>query len=297
MSVKKSILYVAGCYTAWGLLVVFWKQLGQVDSIYTMCARVFYSFITCAIIILVGKKRDKLKEVWKNKAVRGRLFLAGLSVCFNWYLYIFSVANQKIIDCTLAFYMVPVITAFAGMLLFKEHLDGFDWTAVAFAFLGIFVPILMYGVFPFMAVFISLSFTVYSILKKPISVDPEICVFIEMLPLALPALAYMLRGEIMGTGGYSILPVWKWVLVPLAGVVTAIPLLFFTKGIRKTPLSLSGILMYLNPTLQLLITVTFFQEKFTKENLVTTIFVVLSVVVYVLGRIKKNSRIKAEAGN
>jgi len=71
-----------------------------------------------------------------------------------------------------------------------------------------------------------------------------------------------------GKGAYGVLSGKEWLLLPLAGVVTTIPLLLFAKGIRHISMSLAGILMYVNPTLQLLLGAVVYKEKIT----VTEIF-------------------------
>ena len=38
-------LYVAACYAAWGVLPLFWKMLGSVNSVYVLATRILWSLV------------------------------------------------------------------------------------------------------------------------------------------------------------------------------------------------------------------------------------------------------------
>jgi chloramphenicol-sensitive protein RarD len=52
------------------------------------------------------------------------------------------------------------------------------------------------------------------------------------------------------------------------GPVTTVPLLMFAAGVRHIPLSLVGMLQYINPTMQITIGVMLYKEPFTRVQLV-----------------------------
>jgi len=66
-----------------------------------------------------------------------------------------------------------------------------------------------------------------------------------------------------------------------AGLVTTIPLLFFTSAARRIPLSLMGILQYISPTLQFLMGVVVFKEPFTRARFIGFGFVWLALVIFI----------------
>ena len=69
-------------------------------------------------------------------------------------------------------------------------------------------------------------------------------------------------------------------LLPTVGIVTTVPLLFYAVGIRVTPMSLAGIMMYINPTLQLLISVLLYHEEFTTTHAILFVFVWSGLALY-----------------
>ena len=86
----------------------------------------------------------------------------------------------------------------------------------------------------------------------------------------------MIVMESQGNGCIGQLSGWQYALIPLAGVVTSVPLLVYAKGIQRTSLALSGIL-----TLQLLIGLFLYQEPFTQAQAVTFVFVWAAVLIFI----------------
>ena len=106
--------------------------------------------------------------------------------------------------------------------------------------------------------------------------------FDETLTLLPVALGYVILMEARGAGAVGVLQGTQWLLLPLAGVVTTLPLLLFAVGMKTTPMSLSGILMYINPTLQLLVSVWLYHEVFTATHAILFGFVWSGLVLYLL---------------
>ena len=80
----------------------------------------------------------------------------------------------------------------------------------------------------------------------------------------------------------------QFLLIPMSGVVTSIPLLLFSIGVSKVSMSLTGILMYINPTLQLLIGILLYQETFDLAKGIMFVCVWIGVVLFVSAGRKKN---------
>ena len=116
-----------------------------------------------------------------------------------------------------------------------------------------------------------------------------------MLP-ALPfALAFLAFSESRGAGIAGNIPAWKYVLISLTGAVTAVPLLLFSKGIKTVPYSLSGIIMYISPTMQFMVGVFLYHEPFTSMNAVTFACVWTALVLFFISDMRQHRRVKVEA--
>ncbi len=274
-------MYFIIAYVMWGLLPIFWKQLQTLNSIYILMVRVVFSMLFCLVLLLIKGRGGDIKKALMDKKLSKKLFLAGAFVTVNWGLYIVAVNTGHIIDASLAYYMNPIFTILIGFFFFKEPIAKIQWLATAVAFTGVLISIFAYGKIPYYAIAIAISFSIYGGIKKDVDIDSIMSVFMETLFITPIALIYIIYAEVEGIGAMGNLESSKLFYLPLSGVITAIPLLLFGKGVHEASLSLAGILMYLNPSLQLLLGVFMYNEPFTKVNAVTFGFVWVAVVLFI----------------
>ena len=289
---NKSSFSVLGCYVLWGLLPIFWKLLANVDSVYVLAQRVLFSCIFCLAIILLKKNGSSVKNILKSKTERRRYFVCGILISINWGVYILTVAMGKILEASLAYYMNPLFSVVIGALIFKEKLSAVQWVSVGLALVGVMISVIAYGNVPYLAIIIGLSFALYGAMKKTIKAESEVSICMETMSVLPLALAFIAYAQLSGYTTFSSLSNAEMLLLAASGAVTSIPLMLFAKGIRKTSITTSGILMYINPTLQLLVGVLIYNEVFTKMNAITFAFVWAAVILFVLDSLRKH-KVKA----
>lgn len=289
---NRSSLSVLGCYILWGLLPIFWKLLANVDSVYVLAQRVLFSCIFCLAIILLKKNGSSVKNILKSKTERRRYFVCGILISINWGVYILTIAMGKILEASLAYYMNPLFSVVIGALIFKEKLSAVQWVSVGLALVGVMIPVMAYGNVPYLAIIIGLSFALYGAMKKTIKAESEVSICMETMSVLPLALAFIVYAQLSGYTDFSSLSTTEMLLLIASGPVTSIPLMLFAKGIRKTSITTSGILMYINPTLQLLVGVLIYNEVFTKMNAITFAFVWAAVILFVLDSLRKH-KVKA----
>lgn len=289
---NRSSFSVLGCYVLWGLLPIFWKLLANVDSVYVLAQRVLFSCVFCLAIILLKKNGSSVKNILKSKTERRRYFVCGILISINWGVYILTVAMGKILEASLAYYMNPLFSVVIGALIFKEKLSAVQWVSVGLALVGVMISVIAYGNVPYLAIIIGLSFALYGAMKKTIKAESEVSICMETMSVLPLALAFIVYAQLSGYTTFSSLSNAEMLLLAASGAVTSIPLMLFAKGIRKTSITTSGILMYINPTLQLLVGVLIYNEVFTKMNAITFAFVWAAVILFVLDSLRKH-KVKA----
>ena len=77
-----------------------------------------------------------------------------------------------------------------------------------------------------------------------------------------------------------------WLLIALAGVVTATPLLLFTAAARRLRYSTLGMLQFLAPTLQFLIAVSVYGEPFTTRTCIAFGAIWTALALYVVALVR-----------
>lgn len=291
---KKSVIQVLACYIIWGFLPIFWKRLSELDAFYVLSCRILWSAVFCLTIIILTKDLDELKRTLRDKKQMKLLLCSGIMIAINWGFYIYAVNAGHILDASLAYYLNPLFAIAIGFVFFKEKMRKMQWLAIGIATFGIMVAIIGYKTIPVFALVIGSSFAIYGAIKKSVSCTGMISTFIEtmiLLPFALACVGWMERN---GTGAIGVFEGLEFALLPAAGVVTSIPLLAYSAGITKVPMSLSGILMYVNPTLQFVIGVALYGEKFDIPKIIMFVCVWLALIIFISQRNVKKMETKDE---
>ena len=278
---NRSTLQVLGCYILWGLLPVFWKLLAGVNAAYVLAQRIVFSCLFCYAFIWIKKDGPAVRAILRDKKQRRLYLCCGLLISANWGVYILTVTTGRILEASLAYYMNPLFSILIGALIFRERLTAVQWVSSALAFIGVMYSVVLYGNVPYLAIIIALSFALYGALKKGIRARSEVSICMETLSVLPLALGFILYAQFSGLTTFSSLTGSEIVFLVLSGAVTSVPLMLFASGIQQTSITAAGILMYANPTLQLLLGVFVYGEAFTKANAVTFAFVWIAVILFV----------------
>ncbi|MER2192905.1 MAG: EamA family transporter RarD [Solibacillus sp.] len=276
-------------YVIWGIFPLFWKLLGHVSSMEVLASRIVWScVITTIFIILIGQRKKlvtDLRYLWQTKKQFFSLFTASVIISVNWFIYIWAVANDHILQASLGYYINPLISVVFGMFFFKEKLSRATIVAVCIAAVGVLVLTVQTGTIPWVSLVLALSFAVYGVLKKKILLDATRGLAIEtlfVLPLAVGYLGYIaFIGDMTFLHGDAMTDM----LLIISGAITAIPLVLFAKSAKQIPLYLMGFIQYLAPTLGLIIGVFIYHEPFTTVNLIAFSCIWAALVLFSVSKI------------
>ena len=269
----------------WGLLPFYWKSLNNVPSFQIMLNRIIWSFVFIFIISLFRKKDSfSYFRSWK---LFFAVFLTGMILSMNWFTYIYAVNSERIVEASLGYYINPLVSVMLGMIFFRERLDKFQITALILASAGVIYMTLDYGRFPFMALFLAVTFGFYGMLKKFYSFDSIDGLMAETLavtPIAVIIMAVIaLKGD---CALFSISPRTD-ILIILSGVATGFPLILYGEGAKRIPLSALGFMMYIAPTLMLLTGIFYYKEPFLKAHIIGFSCIWTGLVFYSYSVIKE----------
>lgn len=288
---RKGILYTFLSYAMWGFLPLFWKLLEHVNSMEVLVGRVIWSFVfTVLAILFIGQRKalfQDLHYLWQHKKQFISLIAASFMIAVNWYIFIYAVNSNQMLETSLGYYINPLFSVLFGVLFFKERLSRMQLFAVVIAFIGVMVMTLNYGRLPWIALCLALTFAIYGVLKKRIVLDALRGLTIETLftlPIAIVVYIYLFQ-----QGDASFLHVnWSTNLLLMAsGIATAIPLICFAKGAQRIPLYLIGFLQYIAPTMMLIIGVILYKEPFTKVELLAFSIIWLALAIFSISTLRE----------
>lgn len=280
---RKGFWYALGAYFAWGLLPIYWKLLSKVDAIQLIGHRIVWSFCMLFFVIVFTKQLSKLKTAILDKKTVLIYVLAAVLIAINWYVYVWAVNSNYIIETSLGYFINPLISVAFGVLFFRERLKSFQWVSLSFALIGVIYLTVVYGKLPWIALTLAISFGFYGLVKKIAPLGALFGLTVETGILFIPALIMLIFFETSGHGYFLHDSLQTNILLIGAGLVTSAPLVFFASAAQEIPLAMVGIMQYIAPTLQFLLGVFVFHESFNITRLIGFIFVWMGLLLFMLG--------------
>lgn len=280
-TVTKGSVIVLVSYIIWGFLTLFWSLLDEVNAIYILAQRIFWSMILMAGYISLAGKWSEIISIFKNRKQMIICFVSGVLVTVNWGMYIYAVTNGHVLESSLGYFIEPILVALVGVLLFKEKMSVAEKVTFYFAAAGMFYLIFVSNTMPTIALVIALSFCAYGAVKKSLDLSPYASLFMEtmfMTPIAAVVIIHMERN---GMGSLGVLHGIEYLLLPACGLVTSVPLLLFNIGVKKIPYYIAGIIMYVSPTITFILGLVYFHETLDVHRLIAFSMIWVGILITV----------------
>lgn len=282
---KAGILYGATSFALWGILPLYWKLLQTVPPLEILYHRIFWSFIIMIAVVFLSKKWKNMIDVFSDVRKLVPVFLCGILISINWYIYIYAVNTEQVIEASMGYYMNPLVMVLLGVTVFKERLNRWQLSAIVLAALGVIIVTVQYGRVPWIALVLACSFATYGLVKKMVAVDSIIGLTMETLIVMPVALFFILKLETGGTGTFVTAPFTLSLILAGSGIVTATPLLLYARGIEKTTFSMIGFLQYIAPSINLFLGIFVFREHFTLSHLISFCFIWAGLVIFTMSNV------------
>lgn len=273
-------------YIIWGFLTLFWSLLDEVNAFYILGQRIAWSMVLMAVYISITKSWSEIKSIFRNPKQMMTCFVSGVLVTINWGMYIYAVTNGHVLESSLGYFIEPILVALVGLLLFKESMSTAEKLTFVLATIGLLYLIVVSHTLPLIALVIALSFCAYGAVKKSLDISAHASLFMEtlfMTPFALIVIFYM---EANGNGSIGVLSGMEYLLLPACGLVTSLPLLLFSIGVKMIPYYIAGIIMYISPTITFILGLVYFHETLDIHRLIAFIFIWIGILITVIEKIK-----------
>lgn len=273
----RGLLAGIAAYLMWGLFPVYWKFLGHVAAGEVLAWRIVFSAVFMGALMAATGQFGALKTALTTRSTQRALALATVLISVNWFVFIWAVANDRVVQASLGYYINPLVNVVLGAVILKEKLTPRQWTAVGLAALA--VGVLATEGLPWVSVTLATTFAFYGLVRKRAAVSAMTGLTAETMLVTPIALGWLL---LLPTplGAMATAPLGTQTLLVLAGPVTAVPLLFFAVAARRLKLSTLGMLQYMAPSMQLAIAVWFYQEPFTRRTQIAFGLIWLAVAVF-----------------
>jgi chloramphenicol-sensitive protein RarD len=264
---NKGIWYALGAYLTWGLFPIYWKLLAGIPALQLLGHRIFWSFLLLFGIVLFARQ-VKVFRASLNRRVLLIYSVAAILIAINWLTYVWAVGAGFIVETSLGYFINPLLAVLFGVIFLRERLRPLQWLPIGLAAAGVLYLTFAYDSLPWVALTLAFSFAFYGLVKKTAPLGALHGLTLETGILFLPAIAFLLFSEFSGTGAFMHTSPLQDVMLIGAGLVTVIPLWMFSTAAQRIPLTMIGILQYVNPTMQFLLGVLIYKEPFDHRRLI-----------------------------
>src|SRR3954447_21084848 len=288
----RGVLYGIGAYGLWGVFPLYFRVLESSGAVEVVVHRVLWSLLVCAVVVAVARGWRDVRATLASPRTVLTLGIGAVFLALNWGVYVYAVNSGQVVEASLGYYINPLVTVLLGVLVLRERLRPWQWTAVGVGVLAVVVLTVGYGRVPLIALTLAVSFGLYGLIKNRVGADVGALTSLttETVVLVLPAAAILVWLESTGRGHFTDNAPWQGVLLASVGVATVVPLLLFAASARRVPLSTLGLLQYLTPTLQLLCGVLLLGEHMSPARWAGFGLVWVALVVLTVDTVRAASR-------
>lgn len=278
--------YLAGtgfgllAYGMWGFFPLFFRQLSHVAPLDILSNRAVWGCIFVSALLTLRGQWRQVATVLATSRQFLMLVSAALLIGTNWLVFLWAVADRQVLASSLGYFLTPVVNIALGMLFLKERLNRLEAISLVLGVAAVANEVITVGALPWISLVLAGTFGTYGLVRKQLPVDAVCGLWLETL-IMLPVCA--IYGYWQSTQGHPVFSghdVLTTGLLIAAGALTALPLLAFAAAAQRLDLATLGMLMYVNPTLQLVIAVRIFGEATQPSRLLSFALIWLGLFIF-----------------
>ncbi|WP_312588332.1 EamA family transporter RarD [Corynebacterium dentalis] len=277
-------------YGMWGMFPAFFPLLKPAQPLEILSHRFLWTFVFMGIVLALIRSLKKLKTLTAKEWIL--VTVAAVVISVNWGVYVYAVNNDHVADAALGYFINPLVSVMLGVVVLKESLRRLQIVSVGLAVVAVLIMTLMLGNPPWISLLLAFSFGIYGLVKKQVTLSPQISLMAETMVLAPVGLAYVIWLQTQGSNTFVQDGPSHAVLLMLAGVVTALPLLCFARAAHEMTLTSLGMIQYITPMLQIVWAVFVTHEFIETGRWVgfSIIWVALAIFVFDLAMNARRNR-------
>ncbi|MDC2987294.1 EamA family transporter RarD [Candidatus Pelagibacter bacterium] len=275
------VFYACFASLWWGVIgTIFFKFVSFASFIELTVHRTIWTAVLLVLSTSLLRKWPEFIKIIKKRKNQFLLFLSGLLVSINWGTWLYAVSVNRLLDSSLGYYIYPIISVFLGKIFLKEKLNKNQFIAVILVVISLIYFLLKLGELPWIGLTVAITFSIYGLIRKKIRVSSDIGLLIETLlisPIAIVLFVYLvnMKMNIFSTAE----PILSFYLF-WSGFITLVPLFLYTLGFKIIGIGPASMILFLTPTSQFLLGITYFGEILTLEKFLGFLIIWVAVSIY-----------------
>ncbi len=277
----KGSLFTVGASLWWGVIgVLYFKFVSFASALELTIHRTIWTAILLVITTTYFSKWSEFYKIIKKKINIVILFITGFLISINWLTWLYAVQTNNLLDGALGYYIFPILSVFFGIIFLRENYNRNQIISVFLVIISLIYLLIKLGEIPWIGITVAVTFSLYGLIRKKVKVSSDIGLLVETLlisPIAISLFIYLVN---LNTNIFSINePVLSFYLF-WAGLMTLIPLFWYTKGFSLIGIGPASMIFFLTPTAQFFLGLFYFNEPLVFDKLISFIFIWIAVIIY-----------------
>ena len=277
----KGIGFTISASLWWGIIgVLYFKFVSFASPLELTIHRTIWTALLLVITTSYYSKWSEFNKVIKKKSNIFTLFITGLLVSINWMTWLYAVKTNNLLDSALGYYIFPILSVFFGIIFLKEKYNKNKILSVLLVLIALIYLLIKLGTVPWIGITVAITFSLYGLIRKKVKVSSDTGLLIETLlitPIAIALFIFLIKNNINVFSNKE--PVLSFYLL-WAGLMTLIPLFWYTKGFELIGIGPASMIFFITPTAQFFLGLYYFNEPLDFDKLVSFIFIWVAVIVY-----------------
>jgi chloramphenicol-sensitive protein RarD len=289
-SFRRGLAAGIAAYCAWGVVPLYWHLLTAIAPVEILAHRAVWGLLAFAAMALALDQRPAIIAALRDRRALAALAAGATLLAINWGIFIWATLRGHLLQASLGYFINPLVSVALGVGFLGERLRPGQLAAIAIAAVGVLRLAWTNDGLPWISLALAGSFGVYGLVRKTAPVGALAGSTIETAMMAPLGAAYLGYLAVTGGGSLGHVDVATTLLLLATGVVTALPLAWFTVAARGLPLSVVGFLQYLAPTGQLLTAVIAFGEPLATARLQAFVLIWAALAVFTVDMLAARRR-------
>ena len=288
---QKGMLAAFGAFALWGVFPLYFKTLGHVPVFEILANRILWSLVLVFVLVAITGRFLHLKAAISDPKTMVIFLGSTALIGLNWTVFVWAIANDRVLEAGLGYYINPLVSVALGMIFFAERMNRWQALAIFLAVCAVMLMTVVLGELPWVSLVLAFSFGFYGLLRKKAQAESTVGLMIEtgiLVPFSIAYLVYLsaiggLQGGQIGDSFYDLNTL---LLLAGTGLVTGVPLILFSYGAQRLRLATVGIMQYIAPSIQVVLAVFVFEEYFSQVQFMAFSLIWLGLIIYTVDGIR-----------
>jgi chloramphenicol-sensitive protein RarD len=209
--------------------------------------RVLWSSVIMLLGLAIVGRIPALWEQLKQWRLWPSFLLSAGLIAPQFWIFVWAPLQGEILSVALGYFALPLTLVAVGYLVYGEQLTRAQWLACMIAACGVIYAYLIADGISWIVFVVALGYPLYFMNRRRYSIASDLVFTLDnifLLPFALLAMVYL-----QPFNTWLHIEIWSWAYFLGLGLIGTLPMLLFLYASQKLPLSLFGLLTYIEPSL------------------------------------------------